>query len=93
MKRRTYPIEPVAKALGITATRGTMIQPRTGRLTDAGAMFCDHIGLNPSRLASILDPRRGDLRFWEADTVAAAIGLHPANLWPEWADDDHGYDE
>lgn len=92
-RRSSYPLEPVINTLGDTwrITRGVMIRPRSGQLTDLGRAFCECIGLNPSRLPSILDERRLDLTFWEADAVATKLGLHPAELWPEWADDDSGF--
>lgn len=94
--RTSYPIAMVVQLIADeswTVTRGAMIEPRTGKPTDHGRAFCARIGLDPRRLPALLDPRRLGLTFWEADEVAQSIGRHPSTVWPEWADDDTGYDE
>lgn len=87
----SFPVEPLGAILGVKVTRGAMLRPRTGGLTDTGAMFCAHIGLAPGRLASVLDPRRRGLTLWEADVAACRLGRHPLSIWPEWATDPVGY--
>lgn len=92
MKRteKRYSLEPLAKALDLTLTRGAMIQPRSGRPTESGAAFCRAIGLNPGRLPRLLDPRNQNpgLDFYEADRAACSLGRRPEDFWPEWGDDD-----
>ncbi|MBS1836225.1 MAG: hypothetical protein JST64_00855 [Actinobacteria bacterium] len=93
MRRSSFPLAPIVAIIGVKATRAALVASRTGKPTDGGLAFCERIGVPPRRLAALLDPRCGELTFWEADTAACRIGLHPMLVWPDWGDTDDGFDE
>lgn len=44
-------------------------------------IMCDVGWPVSGRLRRVLD--RG-LKFWEADEIATAAGVHPSDIWPDW---------
>lgn len=79
-----YPIQPLAQRLGYGDLTGRSILNEAN--TERRNELCQRIGINPKRLAWMIDPRNpnGGLDPWEADRAATAAGTHPRQIWPDW---------
>lgn len=79
-----WPLAPLAAHLGYGDLTGRSILNAAN--TERRNELCQRIGINPSRLAWMIDPRNpnGGLDPWEADRAATAAGIHPRQIWPDW---------
>lgn len=82
--QRRYPIGPIAEKLGYGDLAGRSILQAVN--SDRKHELCERIGIDPARLAWMIDPRNtnGGLDPWEADTAAIRNGFHPREIWPDW---------
>jgi hypothetical protein len=81
--RRRYPLEPLARLLGVELGRigGYQAgQPRSGL-----AAVAEHLGISHT-MAQRLNAE--GLSERQADKYAIALGHHPGAIWPDWWDAD-----
>lgn len=72
MTRRAHqtrlPVEPLIRAAGAE------------NLNDLGAV----LGIPPSARRLRQWKAQGGIPYYTADSLAARLGMHPAQVWPEW---------
>ena len=81
--RRRYPLQPLARVLGIELGRVGGYQP--GQPPSGLAAIAEQLGISHV-MAQRLNAE--GLSDRQADKYAIAIGHHPSAIWPEWNDVD-----
>ena len=79
-RQTRLPFEPVARLVPTSAD-----EHRRGAPVRSARQIADYLGVSTRR---VYRWRREGIRYYDADRVALALGLHPLLVWPDYYDTD-----